>query len=103
VCEKYRDELQEEPSSLERQTRTRKVHGYFVAFDLQSRSFRFRELDSGQEFEGDVAAEVADGIEQIALGEPKTYEIEVEITRIVSPTDQEKGQETVLTNLDEDI
>jgi hypothetical protein len=89
--------------TYERQTRTRKVHGYFVAFDLQSRSFRFRELDSGQEFEGDVAAEVADGIEEIALGEPKTYEIEVEITRIVSPTDQEKGQETVLTNLDEDI
>ena len=84
-------------------TQTRKAHGYFVASDLESRSFRFREIDNGEEFEGVVALSVAEELDQLALGEPKKYEIEIEITRNMSPTEREKGQEIVLTSLQEDI
>lgn len=84
-------------------TQMRKAHGYFVAFDMESHFFRFRELENGQEFEGDVALDVAEEIDEIAVGEPRKYEIQIEITRKLSPTDQEKGQEIVLKSLDEDI
>ncbi|GEM_PF-6364004 len=84
-------------------TKTRKIHGYFVAFDLETRSFKFREADTGDEFEGNVSLEVAEDIDELSLGKPKKYEVEVEITRDISPTNKEKGQDIRMTRLTEDI